>query len=56
MFMLQEENIPYIYFLALSEEFPRHYENTPIQIYRKFHLQKTENFQNKNSYIFHISA
>ena len=20
------------------------YENTPIQIYRKFHLQKTENF------------
>ena len=33
-----------------------HYENTPIQIYRKFHLQKkTENFQVKNS-IFHISA
>ena len=24
-----------------------HYENTPIQIYRKFHLQKTENFQIK---------
>ena len=22
-----------------------HYENMPIQIYRKFHLQKTENFQ-----------
>ena len=33
-----------------------HYENTPIQIYRKFHLQKTENFQIKNSDIFHISA
>ena len=33
-----------------------HYENTPIQIYRKFHLQKTENFQVKNSDIFHISA
>ena len=33
-----------------------HYENTPIQIYRKFHLKKTENFQIKNSYIFHISA
>ena len=24
-----------------------HYENTPIQIYRKFHLQKPENFQIK---------
>ena len=33
-----------------------HYENTPIQIYRKFHLQKTENFQIKKSDIFHISA
>ena len=33
-----------------------HYENTPIQIYRKFHLQKTENVQIKNSDIFHISA
>ena len=33
-----------------------HYENTPIQIYRKFHLQNTENFQIKNSDIFYISA
>ena len=33
-----------------------HYENTPIQIYRKFHLQKLKNFQMKNSDIFHISA
>ena len=33
-----------------------HYENTPIQIYRKFHLQKTENFQKKISDVFHISA
>ena len=33
-----------------------HYENTPIQIYRKFHLQKTENFQIKISAIFHISV
>ena len=33
-----------------------HYENTPIQIYLKFYLQKTENFQIKISYIFHISA
>ena len=29
-----------------------HYENTPMQIYRKFHLQKIENFQIKNSDIF----
>ena len=28
----------------------------PIQIYRKFHPQKTENFQIKNADIFHISA
>ena len=33
-----------------------HYENTPIQIYWKFHHQKSENFQIKNSNIFHISA
>ena len=41
-----------------------HYENKPIQIYRKFHppppppqkKKKTENFQIKNSDIFHISA
>ena len=33
-----------------------HYENTPIQIYRKVHLKKPENFQTKNSDIFHISA
>ena len=33
-----------------------HYENLPIQIYRKFHLQKLKNIQIKNSDIFHISA
>ena len=33
-----------------------HYENTHIQIYWKFYLQKTENFQIKISDIFHISA
>ena len=33
-----------------------HYENTPIQIYWKFYSQKQENFQIKNSDIFHISA
>ena len=33
-----------------------HYENTPIQIYLKFHHQKNENFKIKNSNIFHMSA
>ena len=33
-----------------------HYGKTPIQIYWKFHLQKNEKFQIKNSDIFHISA
>ena len=33
-----------------------HYENRPIQIYRKIHLQKLENFQIKTSHIFHIFA
>ena len=33
-----------------------HYENTPIQIYRKFHLQKLMIFGQKYSDIFHISA
>ena len=32
-----------------------HYENMPIQIYRKFHRQKLKIFR-KNSDIFHISA
>ena len=34
----------------------RYYENTPIQIYIKFHLQKLKVFRYKNSDIFHISA
>ena len=33
-----------------------HYENMPIQIYRNFYLQKIENFQIKNSDIFHTFA
>ena len=33
-----------------------HYENTPIQIYWKFHHQKTVKFSDKNSDIFHVSA
>ena len=33
-----------------------HYENTPIQIYRKFHIQKLRIFQIKNNFdIFHTS-
>ena len=33
-----------------------HYENTPIQIYWEFYLQKkNEKFQIKNSYILHVS-
>ena len=27
----------------------KHYENTPIQIYRKFYLQKLKHFQMQNS-------
>ena len=33
-----------------------HYENTPIQIYRNFHLQKLKIFRYKNSDIFHMYA
>ena len=33
-----------------------HYENMPIQIHRKFHLQELKKNQIKNSDIFHISA
>ena len=33
-----------------------HYENTPIQIYRRFHLQKLKNNSDKKPDIFHISA
>ena len=43
-------------FAQLSRGKAFHYENTPIQIYAKFHLQKNEIFQIKNSDIFHISA
>ena len=35
---------------------PYHYENTPIQIYCKFHPQKLKIFRWKTSDIFHISA
>ena len=39
-----------------SHSLNRHYENTPIQIYRLFYHQKNGNFQIKNSDIFLISA
>ena len=42
--------------LLNSERTQVHYENTPIQIYWKFYNPKKENFQMKNSGIFHISA
>ena len=32
------------------------YENTPIQIYRTFHLKKKLKFSDKNSDFFNISA
>ena len=39
-----------------EENVSLHYENTPIQTYWKFYQQRNENFQIKNSNIFHISA
>ena len=33
-----------------------HYENTPIQIYWKFHHQKNLKFSDKNADSFHIFA
>ena len=41
---------------AHARDESEHYENTPIQIYRKFHLKKPENFQIIYTDIFHISA
>ena len=42
--------------LNMADSMTIHYENTPIQIYRKFHLQKLKIFRYKNSDIFHNSA
>ena len=42
--------------MLIISEIPLHYENIPIQIYRKISPPKTENFQIKNSEIFLISA
>ena len=38
----------------LALKFKQHNENMSIQIYRKFHLQKTEHFQIKKTLIFFI--
>ena len=43
-------------YLVVEERGRYHYENKPIQIYWHFYHQKNENFQIKNSDIFHISA
>ena len=42
--------------LRCPHEETLHYENTPIQINRKFHLQKLKKFKVKNYDIFYISA
>ena len=36
----------------MSEKWAFHYENTPIQIYRKFHLLKLKIFRKKLWYFF----
>ena len=45
-----------IYNTKRVENIENHYENLPIQTYWKFHHQKIEDFSDKNSDIFHISA
>ena len=39
-----------------KEKKTTHYENTPIQIYRIFHLQNIKLFRYKNADIFYLSA
>ena len=53
--------VPHLVFFRCREKaVPRdcglHYENMPIQIYWKFLHQKPQDFSEKNSDIFHISA
>ena len=44
----------FCHFYKIELSFYLHNENMPIQIYRKFHLKKTENFQMKNTDSFFI--
>ena len=41
---------------TLNAQTTTHYENMPVQICSKFYHQNNENFQIKNSDIFHIFA
>ena len=45
-----------LYFVTSYSNLICNNENTPIQIYWKFHLQNTENFQTKTLDTDHISA
>ena len=45
-----------LFYAELNDPEENHYENMPIQIYRKFLLQKFKIFRYKNCDIFHISA
>ena len=45
-----------LWLIEMNTQFSRNYENMPIQIYWKFHHQNTQDFSDKNSDIFHISA
>ena len=54
---------PPFFWVFINNEFERdnckymyNYENTPIQIYWKFHHKILKSFKMKNSDIFHISA
>ena len=39
---------------AYLDRYGPHYENTPIQIYRKFHLQKLKKYSDKKLWYFFI--
>ena len=49
-------DIALLFLLLINRLKQKHYENMPIQIYRKFHLQTLKFFRYKNSDILYISA
>ena len=53
---LNTQEMPQSRSTILSMHQKKHYENTPIQIYWKFHLQKLKIFRQKNSDMFYIST